>query len=158
MYFQRVWEWSHDSTILSNNELGRELETGINDDGFLLGDSGYPCKPWLMTPLPETSSRAEEKYNSSHCRTRNTVERAFGLLKSRFRCLHKSTGCLPFSPTRCSHVIMAAFKLHNFCLDLKLPNPPEVDADTFQVDQDACQDQQEGRQIRRQLIEQYFST
>ncbi|XP_067636002.1 putative nuclease HARBI1 isoform X2 [Eurosta solidaginis] len=54
---------------------------------WLLGDSGYPLEPWLLTPTP--SSDNEERYNKVHVKTRNPVERAYGVLKSRFRCLSK---------------------------------------------------------------------
>jgi hypothetical protein len=57
--------------------------TGIN--GWLLGDSGYPLKKWLMTPLINPANLQEQRYNNSHCQTRNAVERSFGVLKSRFR-------------------------------------------------------------------------
>lgn len=53
--------------------------------GWLLGDSGYPLRPWLMTPILTPLSKQEEMFNRSHVKTRNCVERAFGVLKSRFR-------------------------------------------------------------------------
>jgi hypothetical protein len=39
---------THDSFILNNSGIPDAM-TGIN--GWLLGDSGYPLKKWLMTPL-----------------------------------------------------------------------------------------------------------
>jgi hypothetical protein len=57
--------------------------TGIN--GWLLGDSGYPLKKWLMTPLINSANLQEQRNNNFHCETRNAVERSFGVLKSRFR-------------------------------------------------------------------------
>lgn len=53
--------------------------------GHLLGDSGYPLRGYLMTPILQPTSLAQEKYNKAHAKGRVVVERAFGVLKSRFR-------------------------------------------------------------------------
>jgi hypothetical protein len=55
------------------------------DLGYLLGDSGYALKSYLMTPVLSPSSRAEQVFNDRHIAGRSVVEKAFGLLKSRFR-------------------------------------------------------------------------
>ncbi|XP_046328206.2 putative nuclease HARBI1 isoform X1 [Haliotis rufescens] len=153
-----VTKWpgsAHDASILTNSSIGDQFNRNC-PDGFLLGDSGYGCRPWLLTPVLDPKTRHEERYNSSHCRTRNTIERAFGVLKSRFRCLHKSTGCLPFSTSKNCKVIMAAFKLHNFCMDQKVPLPQllEEDQEAHVLYQGNVQD---GHQARAQLIAHYFS-
>jgi hypothetical protein len=54
---------------------------------FHLGDSGYPCKPHLLTPVLNLINASQEAYNTAHIATRNTVERFFGVLKRRFPCL-----------------------------------------------------------------------
>jgi hypothetical protein len=41
----------HDSTIFNNSPLPVEFRIGQYGNSFLLGDSGYPCKPFLLTPL-----------------------------------------------------------------------------------------------------------
>jgi len=81
------------------------------------GDSGYPLEPWLLTPLASPSTRAEVAYNSAHMKTRNVIERCFGILKSRFRCLDKSGGTLLYSAEKTCKIVMAAAVLHNFCIN-----------------------------------------
>ena len=75
---------THDAYILSSSSLP-ECISNLTAGGWLLGDSGYPLKEWLMTPIYNPKTGQEERYNSAHCRTRNVVERAFGVLKARFR-------------------------------------------------------------------------
>lgn len=55
--------------------------------GLILGDSGYALKRYLMVPYLTPSNRAEENFNNALCRTRVTIEQAFGILKRRFPCL-----------------------------------------------------------------------
>ncbi|XP_063819580.1 putative nuclease HARBI1 [Pseudophryne corroboree] len=69
-------------------------------DGWLLGDGGYGCYSWLLTPLSVPDSPAEHNYNHAHKSTRDVIERCFGVLKSRFRCLDKSAGLLLYSPLK----------------------------------------------------------
>ncbi|XP_052271216.1 putative nuclease HARBI1 isoform X2 [Dreissena polymorpha] len=84
--------------------------------GWLLGDSGYGLKPYLLTPKLNPMSRAEIAFNLAQSLSRMVVERAFGLLKSRFRCLHKTGGYLQFSPQKIALVVTVCAKLHNLCL------------------------------------------
>uniref|UniRef100_A0A8B8C5V9 Putative nuclease HARBI1 n=1 Tax=Crassostrea virginica TaxID=6565 RepID=A0A8B8C5V9_CRAVI len=109
---------THDAFILANSALPGIME-GVN--GWLLGDSGYPLKKWLLTPFAQPSNQHEERYNSSHCTTRNTVERAFGVLKSRFRCMHKTGGSLQFGTEKCVKIIECCFRLHNKALSERVP-------------------------------------
>ncbi|CAC5373982.1 unnamed protein product [Mytilus coruscus] len=81
---------THDSHMLRTSNLRTVLERENNglQNGILLGDSGYACKPYLITPYLRPSDQSQERYNGSHCRTRVTIERAFGWWKRRFHCLH----------------------------------------------------------------------
>ncbi|XP_033733615.1 putative nuclease HARBI1 [Pecten maximus] len=69
----------HDSFILNNSNLSAVFERR-EIDGWLLGDSGYPLRPWLLTPIANPTTHADDRYNRAHKKTRSVVERAFGLL------------------------------------------------------------------------------
>ncbi|XP_030047944.1 putative nuclease HARBI1 [Microcaecilia unicolor] len=106
----------HDSYILSNSALGKKFAEGRFPKGWLLGDAGYGCKPWLLTPVPIPRSDAEKRYNESHISTRCTIERTFGVLKSRFRCLHISSGSLQHSLVKFADIMLVCCMLHNITL------------------------------------------
>lgn len=94
-------------------------------DGYavvlIAGDSGYPLEPWLLTPLTNATTQSEQAYNTAHMKTRAVIERCFGLLKSRFRCLDRSAGTLLYTPEKTCQLITAAAVLHNFCVSRRLP-------------------------------------
>jgi hypothetical protein len=54
---------------------------------ILLGDNGNPCRQYLMTPVIDPQTRPQRRYNVAQIRTRNTVERMFGVWKRLFPCL-----------------------------------------------------------------------
>ena len=56
-------------------------------NGYLLGNGGYPCLPFCLTPLRDPKTNAETRYNNSHIQTRNGIERVFGQWQRRFWCL-----------------------------------------------------------------------
>ncbi|XP_062590955.1 putative nuclease HARBI1 [Saccostrea cucullata] len=143
----------HDSFVFKNSNLNNILSQGCS--GWLLGDSGYPLKSYLMTPVNNPKNQQEENYNSSHCRTRVVVERVFGVLKPRFRCLHPTGGVLLFSIQKCIHTIVACFKLHNKCIQDKIPIP-DVDCDADTQDEEVINNLQvnaAGNQIRQRVIQ-----
>lgn len=100
---------THDSRILLNSQIHDAFERG-ELQGVLLGDSGYPLKPWLLTPFLNPVTAAQTLYNTAHAKTRNVIERCFGVLKRRFHCLH---GELKMKPERVSNIICACVVLHN---------------------------------------------
>lgn len=54
-----------------------------------MGDNGYGCKPYLLTPVLRPLNQAERNYNKSHTKTRNIIERTFGRWKRKFSCLKR---------------------------------------------------------------------
>ncbi|XP_063783118.1 putative nuclease HARBI1 [Pseudophryne corroboree] len=54
-------------------------------DLWLLGDRGYPCIPWLMTPYSKPRPGQQSAFNYALTATRQLVQRTIGVLKGRFR-------------------------------------------------------------------------
>ncbi|XP_045506248.1 putative nuclease HARBI1 [Colias croceus] len=107
------WRGStHDSRIYRESSIKRRFEQN-EFHGKLIGDSGYPCTSHLLTPILRPRTQAEERYNLSHVRTRNTVERCFGVWKQRFRILNEPMrGSLQVIKT----TIVACAVLHNLAI------------------------------------------
>lgn len=90
-----------------------ETLEGVNVPLVILGDAAYPLLPWLIKPFRETRATQEEiNFNYRLSQARMTVERAFGRLKGRWRCLLKQNES---HITLVSQVISACVVLHNFC-------------------------------------------
>ena len=52
---------AHDSRVFENSNVFSELESG-EAPAMLLGDSGYPLLPFLMTPLKKPTTNAEKRF------------------------------------------------------------------------------------------------
>jgi len=63
------------------------MEEG-SSNGIILGDSGYPLRSWLFTPIRNPQTTTEERFNRWHRIARVIVEQAFGRLKMAWRVLH----------------------------------------------------------------------
>ncbi|XP_017479519.1 PREDICTED: putative nuclease HARBI1 [Rhagoletis zephyria] len=81
-------------------------------ESWLIGDQGYPLESWLLTPVGAPNTSKEQKYNRLHGSARNCIERAFGVLKSRFRCLLKHR-VLHYSHETSALVVSTCVILHN---------------------------------------------
>ncbi|KAK0141582.1 putative nuclease HARBI1 [Merluccius polli] len=118
---------THDSFILMNSGTGIKFNEGEMPDGWLLGDSGYTLRPWLMTPILHPATEPDERYSRAQRKTRSVVERCIGVVKSRFRCIDRSGGVLQYIPERACKIITCAFILHNICIMYRLPIPNITD-------------------------------
>lgn len=110
---------THDQTIFNNSRLKVRMENMENT--LLIGDSGYGLTNYLITPLAAPATPPENLFNESHIRTRNCIERCFGVWKRRFPILsYGMRVCLE----RSQSIIIATAVLHNIAIIEKNGEPP----------------------------------
>ncbi|XP_050064959.1 putative nuclease HARBI1, partial [Aphis gossypii] len=128
------WPGSTHDTHIWNDSVVKQFITDLHGRGFtsyfLIGDSGYPLRPWLLTPfLNAEPNTPEYRFNKTFCHARSCIERCNGVLKMRFRCLLKHR-TLHYSPSKASKIINACVVLHNLCIS---ENVPIIDGDNDEV-------------------------
>jgi hypothetical protein len=157
----------HDSAHFKSTELYRKVDEGImggfHDDPltwgtgltfppYIVADRGYPLLSWCITPFKKgpmglTLTQEETWFNRKHSSTRMSVERGFGILKSRFKEIGtKSSLKLEFLPT----VVHACCVLHNILLASKDRTLDQilVECDLPTVDDIACTRREEDDKFR----------
>jgi hypothetical protein len=153
----------HDARIFRTSDiypLGVEF---CSPHYYILGDSAYPCKTWIVTPYRNNRNLtpAQTNFNLVLSKTRVKIEHAFALLKGRFRrLLH----CLDM--VHMEHVVktvVACCVLHNICLiheenDLQM----YIDEGLNHVDPvfnvgDNCQEENDGDEVRTFLTEHLWN-
>ncbi|KAK4877089.1 hypothetical protein RN001_009595 [Aquatica leii] len=150
---------THDAAIWETSTICRNLRDRYQvgeRNTYLIGDSGYPIQPWLMTPIPDAAPNSPEAvYTQRHCFARNVVERCFGVLKSRFKCLSKYR-VLHYSHRAAGRIIYSCVVLHNLC---RKYNIPEIEEDNYNEPQDDdgflagdINILTEGRLVRKNLV------
>lgn len=108
------WRGStHDARIFRESNIKHRFDQN-EFRGRLIGDSGYPSLPYLLTPVLRPQSAAEQTYNQKHIQTRNVVERCFGMWKGKFRILLE---VMRGSYDTIKTTIVACAVLHNLAID-----------------------------------------
>ncbi|XP_071804951.1 putative nuclease HARBI1 [Asterias amurensis] len=150
---------THDSRILQESRIGQLFERG-QLQGILLGDSGYPVRPWLMTPLANPATNGERAYNRSQTTTRAVIEQVNGQLKNKFRCLLGHG--MQIIPERACDVIVACCVLFNISKELREPHlDPENDQEDGAEDNEDNEDNDNaaavtGAAAREEIINNFF--
>lgn len=96
-----------------------ELIDGSLMPQYIMGDSCYPCLPWLLTPFArrgeaEDSSSSKKEFNEAHKRATDLVRMAFGRVRANWKLLDRKwkeefAEFLPF-------IIITACVLNNFLM------------------------------------------
>ncbi|XP_069059723.1 putative nuclease HARBI1 [Pleurodeles waltl] len=123
-----------DQAAIAIPALGRPFRLGMlydcRSDELIPGDSAYAVRTYIPTPYLSPATPAERRYNAAHRATRSVVERSFGLLKSRFRCIHTSGGALQYSPETTCQIVAKCAMMHNIATTKGIPvEPMEPDLD-----------------------------
>ncbi|XP_064619460.1 putative nuclease HARBI1 [Lineus longissimus] len=147
---------AHDSRILRSSQVWDTMEAGLVQ-AFILGDSGYPCRNWLMTPLLNPTTASERRYNAAHKSTRVLVEQTIGRWKRRFYLLHLESRLK--DPESTCKVIAATAVLHNIAVDRNEPDveyPGPVREEVRAEDYHGNFDIANGHRARTLLIQNRF--
>ena len=110
---------SHDSPVFHESTLGNHFETNADNfeqNGmFLVGDSAYSLRSYLMTPYDNPGVRTnKDNFNFFLSRCRIYVECCFGEIDRRWGIFWKP---LVGKLKNHKHTIDACLRLHNFILD-----------------------------------------
>ncbi|XP_066600585.1 putative nuclease HARBI1 [Prorops nasuta] len=110
----------HDSRVWQNSDIKRAIDNNqerfFPNNTHLLGDAAYPLTKHLLTPYKNNGhlNNIQKNYNKKLSTTRLIIERAFGLLKARFRKLYH---VFMFNTDMIPLVIITCCILHNICLN-----------------------------------------
>lgn len=126
------------SSLYDNIQSGRFFNVspvdieGVDIPSYLVGDSNYQLKPWLMLPYPgeEELTAFEDTFNRSHFQIWQRVDKTFETLKS----WGILTGVLQVDVPTAIYMIGAVCILHNMLLDKSDPSAEEEEEGTWEED------------------------
>lgn len=143
---------AHDARIFSSSCLRDKLEA-LPRGVWILGDGGYPCQPYLITPFINPSTESQRRFNKSQKTTRITAERGIGCWKRRFPCIKTGLGV---KLENCPNIIVATAVLHNFAIQQKEKTTVIETPDQFEDHE--VNDDSRGNSVRNWIVAQHFSS
>ena len=132
---------THDSTLFQSTDIYEKLTDGklhfekahkVKECAvppLILGDGAFPLKAWLMKPFGSANvTEMQRNFNYRLSRARMVTECAFGLLKSRWRVLHRRCESAK-DTTKC--MALTCLILHNLTIEHKdvWPHKYRIDYD-----------------------------
>ena len=131
---------------------GTRVINNVNVRPYLIGDTAYPLRLYLMTAYHSGRlTPPQQRFNKVLTKLRVVVERAYGKLKMRWRCILKE---LEDDTQRVADITLACCILHNFCIIMGDDfDDSDEDESSDDDDDDGREDDDEGQEIRRALTE-----
>lgn len=145
---------AHDARIFRESLVNDKLQD-LPPHTWILGDSGYPCLPYLITPFLNPVSDPQRSFNISQKITRNVAERGIGCWKRRFPCLKVG---LSVNVQRCPNIIVSTAVLHNIAVQRR-ESGDIGDIFMLDVQPDAEHDNStdiRGTTIRNEIVRSHF--
>jgi len=115
---------AYDTRVLQKSGVYLHMGRYLEGNEYLCGDCGYALRPWMMRGWAPSELKADDPktkdrraFNRLYSGMRISVERAFGILKARFRAL----GGKLFVRSKKDYrsCMMACCILHNICAERK---------------------------------------
>ncbi|KAJ8935306.1 hypothetical protein NQ314_012896 [Rhamnusium bicolor] len=126
-------------------------------NGILLGNNGYPCSRYLLTPLLHLTTDSENRYNRAHISTRNVVERLFGKWKNMFRYFFNGLH-MKLETTKAAIVAVAI--IYNIYMTEQLQTGDSSDEESDEeneIEDGYFQENMQGNLFRQQYIQRFFN-
>ena len=122
----RFWDYEfgwagslHDWAVFQVTKIGRACMEGKLHPYKLIGDAAYPVRPWMYYPFKGGKtelSQIHENWNFIQSSTQMCVERAFGILKGRWRIIMRRCDV----PLRMiPDIVSTCIVMHNLCITMK---------------------------------------
>ena len=116
---------AYDTRLLQRSRVYLQLADYLTADEFLMGDCGYALRPWMMRGWAPTElvgkkgvfTQERWAFNKRYSSVRISVERAFGILKARFKALGGHVRFYEIADYR--YCFKACAILHNLCAERK---------------------------------------
>ncbi|KAF7099233.1 hypothetical protein CFC21_100894 [Triticum aestivum] len=117
----------HDSWLFKSCEKGTLLDgsklkvsDGSDIGEYIIGDAGYPLRPWLLTPyrLEDDISDSKVEFNKRHSAATAMALRALERLKDTWKCL-QGEGWHPNNQRDLRWTINTCCRLHNIVIDME---------------------------------------
>jgi hypothetical protein len=119
-----VWENSGLCSAVRNGELDERF--------FMIGDEAFSNTNQMCSPWPGRGiGRWKDSFNFWLSHSRQCIERAFGMLVQRWGIFWRK---FQFPFERWSIVIVVCMKLHNLCLDRRVPVPSRRFHEDHEID------------------------
>lgn len=110
---------THNARVFRNSPVAQFLQDPEHyfiDNSHIIGDGAYTIYSNVMVPFRDNGHLTVRQRNFNYCLslTRMAIEKAFGMLKVRFRILLDCVG--PIDIKRIPELVIACCVLHNLCL------------------------------------------